>query len=403
MFVETLRLALHAILRNALRSFLTVLGIVIGVAAVIAMVTIGQGSTEQVERDVAKLGTNLLMIRPGQARGGPGGVSGSAPSLTLRDVEAIEAQLPAVRVATPSNSRSMVAIAGNRNHTTSVTGTDNRYLIATDWAISEGREFYASELRSGAAACILGETVRQELFGRASPLGETIRLRQISCRVIGVLAEKGASGFGTDQDDVILIPIRAFHRRIAGNQDVAMIYAAIRDGISTDKGRADIESLMRERRRISPGEEDDFNVFDMKQITSMLTGVTSVLTGLLSAVAAVSLLVGGIGIMNIMLVSVTERTREIGIRLAVGATEGQVLLQFLVEAIVLSLIGGLIGIAMGLGFGLAGARMLQIPFTPNPGVILLAFGFSAAVGVLFGFFPARRAARMDPIEALRHQ
>jgi putative ABC transport system permease protein len=403
MFVETLRLALQAILRNALRSFLTVLGIVIGVAAVIAMVTIGQGSTEQVERDVAKLGTNLLMIRPGQGRGRPGGGGGSAASLTLKDVEAIEAQLPAVRVATPSNSRSMVAVAGNQNHTTTVTGTDNRYLIATDWAIAEGREFYESELRSGAAACILGETVRQDLFGHASPLGETIRLKQISCRVIGVLEEKGAAGFGTDQDDVVLMPIRAFHRRIAGNQDVAMIYAAIREGISTDKGRADIESLMRERRRISPDEEDDFNVFDMKQITSMLTGITSVLTRLLSAVAAVSLLVGGIGIMNIMLVSVTERTREIGIRLAVGATEGQVLLQFLVEAIVLSLIGGLIGIATGLGFGLIGAQMLQIPFTPNAGVIVLAFGFSAAVGVVFGFFPARRAARMDPIEALRHQ
>mgnify|MGYP000173938541 CR=1 FL=1 len=403
MFVETLRLALQAILRNALRSFLTVLGIVIGVAAVIAMVTIGQGSTEQVERDVAKLGTNLLMIRPGQGGGGPGGGRGTAATLTLKDVEAVESQLPAVRVATPANSRSMTVISGNRNYTTSVTGTDNRFLIATNWGIAEGREFYESELRSGAAACILGESVRQELFGNASPLGEMIRLKQISCRVIGVLAEKGASSFGTDQDDLVLIPVRAFHRRIAGNQDVAMIYAAVREGISTDKARADIEGLMRERRRIAPGEEDDFNVFDMKQITSMLTGITTVLTGLLSAVAAVSLLVGGIGIMNIMLVSVTERTREIGIRLAVGATERQVLLQFLVEAIVLSLIGGLIGIALGLGFGLIGAQMLQIPFTPNAGVILLAFGFSAAVGVVFGFFPARRAARMDPIEALRHQ
>jgi putative ABC transport system permease protein len=206
-----------------------------------------------------------------------------------------------------------------------------------------------------------------------------------------------------DQDDVILMPIRTFQRRIAGDQDVAAIYAAIREGISTDNGRAAIESLMRERRNISPGEEDDFNVFDMKQITSMLTQITGVLTGLLSAVAAVSLLVGGIGIMNIMLVSVTERTREIGIRLAVGASEAQILFQFLVESILLSLVGGAVGIALGLSLGLLGARLLRVPFVPEPGIILLAFGFCAMVGIVFGFFPARRAARMDPIEALRYQ
>jgi len=405
MLYEAVRLALQAILRNAFRSFLTVLGIVIGVAAVIAMVTVGQGSTDQVEADVSTLGTNLLMIRPGQPSQGPGsgGGGGTAASLTLKDVDAIEQQISSVAVATPSNSRGMTAIYGNANYSTTMTGTDNRFLTARSWAIVSGRAFYESELRTGTAACVLGETVRQKLFGNGDPLGASIRLKQISCRVIGILEVKGASSFGTDQDDIVLIPIRTFQRRISGNQDVSMIYASIRDGISTEKGKADIESLMRERRRIGPFEEDDFNVFDMKQITSMLTGITSVLTGLLSAVAAVSLLVGGIGIMNIMLVSVTERTREIGIRLAVGATERQVLLQFLVEAIVLSLIGGLIGIILGLALGLLGARLLAIPFSPNPSIVLAAFLFSAVVGIVFGYFPARRAARMDPIEALRHQ
>ncbi len=403
MFLETVHLAVQAIFRNTMRSFLTVLGIVIGVAAVIAMVTVGQGSTAQVEADVSKLGTNLLMIRPGQARNGPGGTGSTAAPLTLKDVDAIDSQISGVAVATPSNSRMMTVIFGNTNYSTNITGTDNRYLVATDWPIAEGREFYDSELRSGTAACILGETVRQELFGSSSPLGEVIRIKQISCRVIGVLEAKGASSFGSDQDDLVLIPIRAFHRRVAGNQDVSMIYASIRNNVSTDKAKADIERLMRERRRISPGEDDDFNVFDTEQITSMLTGITTVLTGLLSAVAAVSLLVGGIGIMNIMLVSVTERTREIGIRLAVGATERQVLMQFLVEAIVLSLIGGLIGILLGLALASVGANALAVPFAPDITVILGAFGFSALVGVLFGYFPARRAARMDPIDALRHQ
>lgn len=404
MLYEAIRLALQAILRNAFRSFLTVLGIVIGVAAVIAMVTVGQGSTDQVEADVSTLGTNLLMIRPGQPSQGPGsGAGGSAASLTMKDVDAIEQQIASVAVAAPSNSRSMTAIFGNVNYSTTVTGTDNRYLIARDWDLASGRSFYESEQRTGSSACILGNTVQDKLFGNGNPLGASIRLKQIACRVIGTLEAKGASSFGTDQDDVILIPLKAFQRRISGNQDVSMIFASIRTGISTEKGKADIESLMRERRRIGPFEEDDFNVFDMKQISSMLTGITSVLTGLLSAVAAVSLLVGGIGIMNIMLVSVTERTREIGIRLAVGATEGQVLLQFLVEAIVLSLIGGLIGIVLGLALGLLGSRLLSIPFAPDATIVLAAFLFSALVGILFGYFPARRAARMDPIEALRHQ
>jgi putative ABC transport system permease protein len=234
-------------------------------------------------------------------------------------------------------------------------------------------------------------------------VGEVIRLDKLSCRIIGLLRAKGVSSFGMDQDDLVLIPLRALQRRIAGNQDITAIYIAVQDGVGTEKVQRDIELLMRERRQISRGEDDDFNVLDMKEITSMLTGITGVLTGLLGAVAAVSLLVGGIGIMNIMLVSVTERTREIGIRLAIGALERQVLMQFLIEAVVLSLFGGLIGIAVGLGFAAVAVRFLQVPFVFDPTIVVVAFLFAALVGVVFGYFPARRAARLDPIEALRHE
>jgi putative ABC transport system permease protein len=402
MLWETVRLAVQAIFRNALRSFLTILGVVIGVAAVIAMVTVGQGSTEQVTSDVAKLGRNLLVVSPGRAQQGPGAAGGAAP-FDARDVDAIQTQIGSVRVAAPAVTRMMTAIAGTENLTTTVIGTDSRYLEARDMPVALGRPFYESELRSGSAVCVLGQTVREELFGAGDPLGQTMRLKAIACRVIGVMEEQGVSSFGQDQDDFVLIPLKTFQRRVAGNSDVALIFVAVRDGVSTDVAMGEIERLMRERRRIGPGEDDDFNVFDMKQIASVLSGITNVLTGLLSAVAAVSLLVGGIGIMNIMLVSVTERTREIGIRLAVGAREGQVMMQFLVEAVVLSLFGGAIGIALGLGLGALGSNLLRVPFSPDPVIVLVAFGFSAVIGIVFGFFPARRAARMNPIDALRHE
>ena len=403
MLVETLKLSFHTILRNALRSMLTVLGIVIGVGAVIVMVTLGQGTTAQVTSDVAKLGSNVLMIRPGQAGMGPASSSASTRDFTARDVAAIEEQVEGIVVAAPTASSAMTAIYGNLNHAQSVVGTDNRYFIARDWAIASGREFSDAELRTGSAVCILGETVREALFGTSDPLGETIRLKQVSCKVIGTLEKKGASGFGSDQDDTILMPLKTVQRRIAGNQDIPMIFVAVSDSTGTATAQADIEALLRERRGIRVGEEDDFNVMDMAQIASMLTSVTGVLTGLLSAVAGVSLLVGGIGIMNIMLVSVTERTREIGIRLAVGAQQSQVLMQFLVEAVVLSLFGGVIGVGVGLGLAALGGLWLNTPFVFDPSIVAIAFLFSAFVGVVFGFFPARRAARLDPIEALRHE
>ena len=402
MIWETIRLAMQAIFRNALRSILTVLGIVIGVAAVIAMVTVGQGSSDQVTADVAKLGTNVLMVMPGAGQMGPSSNTVTA-ALTLKDVEALINQLSSVRTAAPYNQTTLSAVYGTEDTRASVAGTDTRYLDVVDWPIVLGRSFLAAEESSGKAVCIIGETVRQELFGNTDPIGEKIRLKNVSCDVIGLLKVKGASSFGTDQDNIVLMPIKAFQRRVTGSSDVSLIYVAAAPNVSTDRALVEIETLMRERRRIGDGEEDDFNVRDMKQLASMLTGITDVLTGLLSAVAAVSLLVGGIGIMNIMLVSVTERTREIGIRLAVGATANQVLLQFLVEAIVLSLIGGLVGILMGLGLAAIASSIMVIPFSPDPQIVAIAFLFSAAVGVVFGYFPARRAARLDPIEALRHQ
>jgi putative ABC transport system permease protein len=271
------------------------------------------------------------------------------------------------------------------------------------WPITAGRQFSDSELRAGAAVCIVGDTVRQKLFGGLEPLGSRIRLGKLSFQVIGLLEAKGQSSMGTDQDDLVLLPLRTFQRRISGNQDVSLIQVSVRDGESTEKAQRDIERLMREHRHISPGAEDDFSVMDMKEITKMLTGTTQVLTGLLGAVAAVSLLVGGIGIMNIMLVSVTERTREIGTRLAIGALEREVLMQFLVEAVVLSSSGGLFGILLGLVACIGLKNVLQVPFVFNPGIVVIAFLFSAAVGVVFGYFPALKAARLDPIEALRHE
>ncbi|OOO31365.1 ABC transporter permease [Agrobacterium sp. YIC 4121] len=402
MFFETSRLALRAISRNLLRSFLTVLGVVIGVAAVIAMVTIGNGTTEQVKSELSRLGTNMLFVRPGQF--GPGRASTEAKRFDDRDVEAIRNQISGIRAVAPQNrSSAATVIFGGKNHQTSVIGTTNDYLIAQDWTIALGRDFQPAEDRGGQIGCIVGETVRQELFGAENPVGQTIRVSNISCPVIGVLGRKGQSGLGDDQDDTIIMPLKIHQRRIGGTTTISSIMVSAQDGVSTAKVQSDLQNLLRERRRIGIGREDDFTVNDMTQIASAMTGTTTLLTGLLGAVAAVSLLVGGIGIMNIMLVSVTERTREIGIRLAIGALEKQVLTQFLVEAVMLSAFGGLVGILTGLGLAYAVVGYLNVPFVTSPSIIFLAFAFSAAIGVIFGYFPARRAASLSPIEALRHE
>jgi putative ABC transport system permease protein len=403
MIWQTILLALRAIRRNVLRSSLTILGIVIGVAAVITMVTLGDGATAQVTTDISKLGSNMLQVRPGQGFRGPGGTRSTADMFDVDDAEAISREIFGLEAVAPTVSRSQQAIYGNKNWATSVMGTTNAYFQVRDWELESGRQFTEGELRSGRTVCILGSTVRDELFSDQDPLGATIRLQKLSCQVIGVLESKGQTGFGRDQDDMVIVPLRTLQRRIAGSNDVGALYVSAQDDISTNAVKKDIEALMRERRRIASSANDDFHVRDMQEIVSTLTSTTRVLTGLLGAVAAVSLLVGGIGIMNIMLVSVTERTREIGTRLAIGALEREVLMQFLIEAVVLSSFGGFFGIILGLLAAAAGAHVLGMPFVLNPGIVATAVVFSAAVGVIFGFFPARKAARLDPIEALRHE
>jgi putative ABC transport system permease protein len=403
MFLETILIAMREIRRNVMRSSLTILGIVIGVAAVITMVTVGDGATKQVAYEISSLGSNLLDVRPGQSFRGPGGTRSGAPMFKIADAEAIERDVAGLAGVAPITGRSVQAIYGNENWSTNITGSTNNFLQVRNWVLSGGRQFTDGELRAGAAVCIIGATIRKQLFGEKDPVGSTIRLEKISCQIIGELKSKGQSGFGTDQDDFVLMPLRTVQRRIVGNNDISSISVSAKDGVSTEKVKEDIERLLRERRHLGKKEEDDFNVRDMQEIVKTLTGTTRLLTALLGAVAAVSLLVGGIGIMNIMLVSVTERTREIGIRLAIGAMEKQVLMQFLIEAVVLSCFGGIIGIILGIAAAAAGASALKVPLILNIGIIVVAFVFSAAVGVVFGFFPARKAALLDPIEALRHE
>jgi putative ABC transport system permease protein len=399
---NALLLALREIRRNLLRSSLTTLGIVIGVAAVIVMVTLGSGATAQVTSDIASLGSNVLTIMPGQ-RMGPGGASGGARAFDAKDVDALVRDVPALAAVAPVSSQSLNAIFGNANWQTRISGTTSEYLEIRSWTLEQGRVFAEAEVRGGTAVCPLGATVRKQLFGAQDPVGSRIRLGTVSCEVIGVLAAKGKTGMGQDQDDIVLMPLRTFQRRLAGNDDIREIQVSVRKDAALVKAKSDIQSLMRELRRIAPGSDDNFFIMDPQDIAATLTGATRTLTALLAAVASVSLLVGGIGIMNIMLVSVTERTREIGVRLAIGALERDVLTQFLVEAVVLSAFGGLIGVVLALVASALAARALLVPFVLDAQIVLVGFLFSTMAGILFGFFPARRAAHLNPIDALRHE
>ena len=402
MLLETIRLALRSVRRNALRSVLTLLGIVIGVAAVIAMVTIGSGTTEKVRQDIARLGSNLLVVRP--ARPDRSGSTAFTPrKLADKDVRALADGLTTARAVSGASSSTVRVVYGPENSAAEVGGTDLDYFVARDWNLTEGRLFTESELRGGTPVCILGQTVRTLFFGGGTAEGQAIRVGRVSCRVIGVLEPKGTSGFGQDQDNVVLMPLQTYQRRIAGDRDVDTIYVSAADGVATSEVQEEIETILRESRRIAADADNNFDVRDMTQIADAMTSATTTMTGMLGALAGVSLLVGGIGIMNIMLVSVTERTREIGIRLAIGAHEKDILVQFLVEATVLSLLGGLIGIALGLALAGATTLSLGIPFAPSLPVILGAVAFSALIGMVFGFFPALRGARLDPIVALRHE
>ncbi len=392
------REAVRALARNPLRSFLTVLGVVIGVAAVIALVTLGRGATAAVQQQIAAMGSNVLFISP--SRGfGPGSLT---VPFTVEDARFLEREAASIAIAAPAEVTNRTVIAGNQSTTTQIVGIGEGYLTARQWPVADGREPTPGELRSGAPVCLLGQTVATTLFGDRSPVGERMRLDRLSCSVIGVLAAKGQSAFG-DQDDLVLVPLRLYHRRIAGNTKVRFILASVAPGYSSSEAIDEVRRLLRERRRLAATEEDNFRITDSREIERTFTSTTQMLTALLSAVAAISLLVGGIGIMNIMLVSVTERTREIGIRLAIGARAADVMTQFLVEAVVLSLAGGAIGIVLAVATSYAAAQALRFPFLLDFGVVALAVAFSAAVGVVFGFLPARRAAKLDPIVALRQE
>jgi putative ABC transport system permease protein len=400
MLWNTLQLALRSIRRNLMRSFLTILGIVIGVAAVITMVTLGNGATQSVSDQISSMGSNLLMVMPGQ-RFGPGAEAG-APFKSA-DVDAVRNQITGARLVAPVVSKSATAVYQANNWSTVVTGSSGDYFQAGNWEITVGRSFSETDERAGKAVCVIGETVRDKLFGRQNPVGSEIRIKQFACQVIGLLKAKGQSSMGSDQDDTVLMPLRTVQRRLTGNQDISRLTISVKEGASIDAVKNQLTLLLRERRNIAENEDDDFRVMDTRQIAETLTGTTKILTMLLAAVAAVSLLVGGIGIMNIMLVSVTERTREIGIRLAIGALEREVLLQFLIEAVVLSSLGGLIGIAIATAASIFLAGLMGVPYLFDPSINLLSFFFSAAIGVIFGYFPARRAASLNPIDALRHE
>ena len=407
MLKESLRMSWQNIRGNKMRSFLTILGIVIGVSAVITMVTLGNGATLAVQQQIQGLGTNLLQIRGGQ-RLGPG--AAPAPAFKDTDAEAIAQQIGGIAAVAPEARASTTLVADGRNWSSSVIGSSNEWLKTGNWKLAQGREFSPEEERAGASVCIIGATLHRELFG-SSPdvLGQQLRVKAFSCNVIGVLDSKGQGAFGNDQDDMVLIPLKTLQRRVTGNNRVNTLLVSMAEDSDPERVKSSLRDLLRELRKLSPTDEDNFNVLDTKQLADTMAGTTKVMTTLLGAVAAVSLLVGGIGIMNIMLVSVTERTREIGIRKALGAKERTILSQFVVEAATTSALGGALGIALGYIVSMGANKVLPmftsgttVTVSPSFNSIAVAFGISVGIGVLFGYLPAKRAARLNPIEALRY-
>lgn len=403
MLLNALLIAIKEIRRNILRSILTILGIVIGVASVIAMVMIGDGTTANVTANIEKLGSNMLNVRVGQEKRGAPRDDNSAKPFKIEDITAIKNEVANLKGVTAENSSMANVVFGNKSNSSLIVGTTSDYFIIKDWEVEQGRIFEEGELSSGKSVCILGTTVVKNLFGDENPIGATIRIKNFPCSVIGVLASKGASSFGRDQDEVVITPLKMYQRKIQGNLDVSTIIVSVMEEKYIEDAKAQIISLMQDRRAIKLGEADNFHIRDMKDILNTMTSTTKMLTYLLGSIAAISLLVGGIGIMNIMLVSVTERTREIGIRLAIGAMQSEVLLQFLIEAIVLSTWGGIIGIFLGLGVGYGVVQIFELPYIINTQIILISFIFSTLIGVVFGYFPARKAARLNPIDALRYE
>jgi len=402
MLLTTIILSLREIRRHLMRSFLTVLGVVIGVAAVVTMVTLGHATSRSVQSQISSLGSNLLTILPGQGFGRGGGAQQPQP-FKIEDVNAIRGQIGGVVAVAPQVQSAQTAIHNAANWSVTVNGASDDYFVGQQWALASGRVFTPAEEQAGKSVCIIGNTVKTNLFPDEAPVGSTLRLGAVSCEVIGLLEARGQSGIGGDQDNTVVMPYRTVQRRFTGNQNVQFILVAVDPRYDSSAIQDSISQLLRERRKINATKGDDFSILDTKQIADALGRATAQLTTVVTGIAAISLLVGGIGIMNIMLVSVTERTREIGIRLAIGAVADEVLTQFLVEAVVLSSLGGLVGLGLAFlaCFGLS--LPLKLPFVWEPEINMVAFGISALVGVVFGYFPARRAASLDPIEALRHE
>ncbi len=398
-FGATLLLSLREIRRHLLRSFLTTLGIIIGVAAVITMVTLGNGVTASIRDQISSLGSNVFIIFPVPTdRGAP-------RPFEAEDVDAVGRQIAGVLVAAGSVSSNATAFHNGQDWSTSVNGVNNDFLRAQSIEIVEGRPFNSGEETSGQNVCLLGPKVRAAIFvPGTSPVGETMRLNDVSCTVLGVLEERGqGGGGGQDQDNVVMMPLKTVQRRFLGSDDI-QYFVVKYDGAYASSGiQSSLVDLLRERRLLQRGQDNDFNIIDTAQVNQALGAATGALTAMVAAIAAISLLVGGIGIMNIMLVSVTERTREIGIRLAIGALAREVQLQFLTEAVVLCALGGLVGIALAFALSFGLASLLDVPFMFDPAINILSFVFSAVMGIVFGYYPARRASRLDPIDALRHE
>lgn len=403
MFRNAFLQALREIRRNLMRSLLTAVGIVIGIASVIAMVNIGKGASQSITQSVEQLGSNTLYIIPGQRRG-PGTAGAIEKPFKKKDLEIIRSSIYALDAISPVENGSMTVVYREQNYRTSIRGVENEYLQIQNWKLQEGKEFEKNELRTGQKVCILGQSIIKNLSSTPdSIMGNKIRLKNFSCEVIGVLEAKGANTFGQDQDDVVLIPFSLFQRRISGSDNLHLMMAAVKENVPLEEARIQIERVLREHRHIENPVDDDFQVRSMTALLDTISQVTTVLTVMLGAVAAISLIVGGIGIMNIMLVSVTERTREIGIRMAVGAMAKDILIQFLIESIVLSGLGGIVGIVTGILITLGVANWLDIVLIIDPSITVVALVFSMLIGILFGIIPARKAAAMNPIDALRYE
>jgi putative ABC transport system permease protein len=402
--VQILRIAMRALARNKLRSALTMLGIIIGVAAVIAMVSVGQGAQQQAQQQIAAMGSNVLFVGSGTvSRGGMSMGWGATKSLVYDDMTAILHECPAIEAAAPGTTANAQVVFGNDNWNTRITGTEPQFFDIKVWTFQEGGAFAQADVESASNVAVIGETVRKNLFGATDPLGQTIRVNNLPFKVVGVLDLKGTSPMGDDQDDTIVMPVTTVQKKMNGQTWLRWIMVSAVSREASYAGQKQITALLRDRHRIRAGQDDDFFVRNLADFAQLADEQSRLFTVLLASIASISLIVGGIGIMNIMLVSVTERTREIGIRMAIGATEGDVQQQFLIEAIVLSLIGGAVGIALGLGASSTIANTLGWPVLVSTKAIVVAAVFSAAIGIFFGFYPARKAARLDPIEALRYE